>query len=68
MSDETTGESQAPPVMETVKHMWQTPSMRQLLIGSTLIIIVGYGAVAWLPSYFIRVHGMTATQVGTFWH
>ncbi|MGB1549952.1 MAG: spinster family MFS transporter [Parvibaculales bacterium] len=65
MSDETTGESQAPPVMETVKHMWQTPSMRQLLIGSTLIIIVGYGAVAWLPSYFIRVHGMTATQVGT---
>ena len=65
MSDETIGESQAPPVMETVNHMWQTPSIRQLLIGSTLIIIVGYGAVAWLPSYFIRMHGMTATQVGT---
>jgi sugar phosphate permease len=51
--------------MVTVRYMLQTPSMRQLLIGSTLLIIVGYGAVAWLPSYFIRVHGMTATQVGT---
>ena len=64
MSDDVAGESEAPPLMDTVRYMWRTPSMRQLLIGSTLIIIVGYGAVAWLPSYFIRVHGMTATQVG----
>jgi predicted MFS family arabinose efflux permease len=64
MSDDS-GETQAPPLMVTVCYMLQTPSMRQLLIGSTLLIIVGYGAVAWLPSYFIRVHGMTATQVGT---
>jgi len=54
----------APPLMVTVKYMLSTPSLRQLLIGSTLIIIVGYGAVAWLPSYFIREHGITATQVG----
>ena len=39
-------------------------AIRQLVIASTLIIIVGYGGVAWLPSYFIRVHDMTATQVG----
>ena len=64
MSDDSS-ESTAPPLMVTVRYMLSTPSMRQLLIGSTLIIIVGYGAVAWLPSYFIRVHGMTATQVGT---
>ena len=64
MSDDVACESEAPPLMDTVRYMWRTPSMRQLLIGSTLIIIVGYGAVAWLPSYFIRVHGMTATQVG----
>jgi predicted MFS family arabinose efflux permease len=64
MSDDSS-ESTAPPLMVTVRYMLSTPSLRQLLIGSTLIIIVGYGAVAWLPSYFIRVHGMTATQVGT---
>jgi predicted MFS family arabinose efflux permease len=64
MSDDSS-ESTAPPLMVTVRYMLSTPSLLQLLIGSTLIIIVGYGAVAWLPSYFIRVHGMTATQVGT---
>ena len=67
MSDTLAGESpvgQAPPLMETFSLMWQTAALRQILIGSTLVIIVGYGAVAWLPSYFIRVHGMTATQVG----
>ncbi len=63
MSDDS-GDVEAPPLMVTVKHIWDTPSLRQLLIGSTLIIIVGYGAVAWLPSYFIRTHGMSATQIG----
>ncbi|MDG1691385.1 MAG: MFS transporter [Alphaproteobacteria bacterium] len=54
----------APPLRETLSYMWNTKSIRQLLIASTLVITVGYGAVAWLPSYFIRVHGMSATQVG----
>ena len=54
----------APPLAETFRYMWNTKSIRQLIIASTLVITVGYGAVAWLPSYFIRVHGMSATQVG----
>lgn len=54
----------APPMKETFLLMWRTRSLRHLIIGSTLIITVGYGAVAWLPSFFIRVHGMSATQVG----
>ena len=62
MSDGQAGE--APPLMETFALMWETAALRQIIIGSTLVIIVGYGAVAWLPSYFIRVHGMSATQVG----
>jgi predicted MFS family arabinose efflux permease len=58
------GVGDAPPFMETFVYMWRLPALRHILIASTLIIIVGYGAVAWLPSYFIRVHGMSATQVG----
>jgi predicted MFS family arabinose efflux permease len=54
----------APPLLVTFRYMWHTKSIRQLIIASTLVITVGYGAVAWLPSYFIRVHGMSATQVG----
>lgn len=65
MSDEQT-DGTAPPLLETFQYMWRTRSLRQILIASTLIIIVGYGAVAWLPSYFIRAHGMSATQVGGY--
>lgn len=63
MSDNQT-DGEAPPMKETFQFMWRTKSIRHLIIGSTLIITVGYGAVAWLPSFFIRVHDMTATQVG----
>ena len=63
MSDHKSGVD-APPMMQTFRYMWQTKSIRQLIIGSTLLIIVGYGAVAWLPSFFIRVHDMSATKVG----
>lgn len=63
MSDAQTG-GKAPPILATFKYMWQTQALRQILIASTLIIIVGYGTVAWLPSYFIRAHGMSATQIG----
>ncbi len=63
MSDEKT-DGTAPPLLETFAYMWKTPALRQILIASTLVIIVGYGAVAWLPSYFIRAHGMSATEVG----
>ena len=63
MSDEKAA-LDAPPMKETFQLMWRTRSIRHLLIGSTLIITVGYGAVAWLPSFFIRVHDMSATQVG----
>jgi predicted MFS family arabinose efflux permease len=63
MSDNKTSGT-APPLAQTFAYMWHTKSIRQLIIASTLVITVGYGAVAWLPSYFIRVHGMSATQVG----
>ncbi len=63
MSDNAVA-STAPPMKETFLYMWQTKSIRHIIIASTLVVIVGYGAVAWLPSYFIRVHGMTATQIG----
>lgn len=64
MSDNKT-DGEAPPMKEIFVYMWQTKSIRHLIIGSTLIITVGYGAIAWLPSFFIRVHEMTATQVGS---
>ena len=44
--------------------MWASSTLRHLIIGSTLLVTVGYGAVAWLPTYFVRVHGLTTIEVG----
>lgn len=32
--------------------------------GFALIALAGYGSSAWIPTYLIRVHGWTATEVG----
>ena len=32
--------------------------------GLALLVIVVYGSTAWIPTFFIRVHGWTATEIG----
>ena len=54
----------APPLSEVALHILHNKTLRQLIIGSTLVVTVGYGAIAWLPTYFLRVHAMTTIEVG----
>ena len=54
----------APPLGEVTSYILHNKTLRQIIIGSTLVVTVGYGAVAWLPTYFVRVHGMTTIEVG----
>ena len=54
----------APPLGEVVRYILKNKTLRQLIIGSTLVVTVGYGAIAWLPTYFVRVHAMTTIEVG----
>ena len=54
----------APPLGEVAGYMLNNKTLRQLIIGSTLVVTVGYGAIAWLPTYFVRVHAMTTIEVG----
>lgn len=35
-----------------------------LFVGCGLISMIGYGYLAWLPAYLMRVHGLTILQVG----
>ena len=41
---------------------------RQLFLrqfgGLSLLVIVVYGCTAWIPTFFIRIHGWTATEIG----
>ena len=41
-----------------------TPSLRLAAVGFALLSFVGYGAGFWMPTFFQRVHGTSAAEVG----
>jgi predicted MFS family arabinose efflux permease len=46
--------------------MWSDPVLRQLMIAAILAMTVGYGAIAWIPSYLVRSHGFDIAQAGAY--
>ena len=54
----------APPFSAVVRHMWTTRSTRHVVLGSTLAGFVGYGFVLWMPTFLIRSHGLSPSEVG----
>jgi MFS family permease len=41
-----------------------TPSMRAAALGFSLLAFLGYGVGFWLPTFFIRAHGVEASRAG----
>jgi predicted MFS family arabinose efflux permease len=54
----------APSFFAVARHMWQLHSIRHVVTGSTLGAFVGYGFVLWMPSFLVRSHGLSPSQVG----
>ena len=52
-------------VWDTFKIMMAIPSLRHIVIGTTLVVFVGYGALYWNGVYFRRVLGLSAGETGT---
>jgi MFS family permease len=58
-------DSDAAPAFRTVAtHMWRVRSIRHLCIGGALAGFIGYGFVLWMPSFLVRSHGLSPTEVG----
>ena len=53
------------PFLTVVKTMWGFKSFRQISLGAATQAFVGYGAIAWMPAFLIRTHGMSSGEVGT---
>jgi len=53
------------PFSKVLETMWSFKSFRQLSLGAATQAFVGYGAIAWMPAYLIRVHDMSSGMVGT---
>ena len=59
----------APPVTAVFAALWERRSFRWMSIGAALHAFVGYGVGYWIPSFFIRSHDFTRTEIGDalFW-
>ena len=53
------------PFMDVLKTMWGFRSFRHLSLGAATQAFVGYGAIAWMPSFLVRTHDMSTGEVGT---
>lgn len=54
----------APPFTVVARYMWKVRSLRHVVIGSSLAGFVGYGFVLWMPSFLVRSHGLSPSEVG----
>lgn len=50
---------------KVLKTMWGYPTFRHISLGCGTQAFVGYGAIAWMPSFLVRTHDMSIGQVGT---
>lgn len=54
-------------IRETVAHLSRfRAAFLYLTLGYAIYTLVNYGTAAFLPSYFRRVHGWTASEIGLF--
>lgn len=52
--------------LATMKNLWSIRSLRQLAVAMGVFNIFGYAGAIWLPTYFMRSHGMTAMEAGVW--
>jgi predicted MFS family arabinose efflux permease len=50
----------------TMVRIWSDPVLRQVSIAAILAMTVGYGAIAWIPSFLVRSHGFNIAQAGAY--
>lgn len=66
MAVETAAETPAPSGIATLRRCWSIPSLRLLALGAGTYNVFGYAGATWLPSYFMRSHGMSMIEAGTW--
>lgn len=55
-----------PEIRETLRYLWSSPSFRFVPFAAGLYAFAAQGSMAWAPSFFIRSHGMTTAEIGTW--
>ena len=64
MSERTATTSRSYSLGETWRFLTRLPSGRRISLAAAFQAFVGYGLAAWIPAFFIRLHGMTPGELG----
>ena len=64
MSERTVAAGRSYGLEETWRFLIRLPSGRRISLGAAFQAFVGYGLGAWIPAFFIRLHGMTPGELG----
>lgn len=56
----------APAFRETLKYLAGLKSYRQFVLGTAIVTLGAVGSGIWIPSFFIRTHGMGVAEIGTW--
>ncbi|MDA0272856.1 MAG: MFS transporter [Proteobacteria bacterium] len=64
-SEEKAAVTTSVPFRTVVKTMWGFKSFKYISLGAGTQAFVGYGAIAWMPSFLVRAHDMSIGEVGT---
>jgi predicted MFS family arabinose efflux permease len=55
-----------PSLLSTIRYFWSRRSMRHIPLAGAIHGIGAWAMGVWLPAYFIRIHGMSSGEVGTW--
>ncbi|MBI2994206.1 MAG: MFS transporter [Gammaproteobacteria bacterium] len=55
-----------PTLFDSILYLLGSRSWRNIMFGGVLFGMAAWGATTWVPAFFIRVHGMTPAQIGTW--
>jgi predicted MFS family arabinose efflux permease len=62
----TGGQTEQPPLGETLGVLLRNRTMMHIAMGGALTSFVGYGLGQWLPAMFIRIHEMGIAETATY--
>jgi len=55
-----------PSLWSTLRYFMSRPSLRHIPLAGAIHGVGAWGASLWMPAYFMRVHGMTSGEIGTW--
>ena len=65
-STESSDAESIPTLLEVFRVLWTLRTFRHMAMAAAMIAFAGYALLGWLPSFFIRVHGLSTGTVGTW--